>query len=207
MPTFVHNDTGKKIFFTHIPRTAGRFVEANLSLNGFEWVEKHLDTGRGTMSIVNGIEVTHYHREHYQKYLNIEEDTPQFAIVRNPIDRFMSASWYFKRYGDFIQRDLEDPQMFRSIFYGIPFEITRHWYRPQVDFLTNQTHIWRFENKIGEEFISWLSRIVGVKLKLYNDVDYLKVSDEGNKLKRTQLLENNIREVYKEDFEVLYKDV
>ena len=157
------------------------------------------------MSIVNDIEVTHYHREHYQKYLNIEEDTPQFAIVRNPIDRFMSASWYFKRYGDFIQRDLEDPQMFRSIFYGIPFEITRHWY--QVDFLTNQTHIWRFENKIGEEFISWLSRIVGVKLKLYNDVDYLKVSDEGNKLKRTQLLENNIREVYKEDFEVLYKDV
>ena len=67
------------------------------------------------------------------------------------------------------------------------------------------THIWRFENKIGEEFISWLSRIVG--LELYNDVDYLKVSDEGNKLKRTQLLENNIREVYKEDFEVLYKDV
>ena len=47
----VHKDTGKKVFFAHIPRTAGRFVEANLSLNGFEWVEKHLDTGRGTMSM------------------------------------------------------------------------------------------------------------------------------------------------------------
>ena len=207
MPTFIHKETEKKIFFAHIPRTAGRFVESNLLANGFEWVEKHLDTGRGTMSIVNDIEISHYHREHYQKYLNIDEDTPQFSIVRNPISRFMSASWYFKRYGEFIQRDLEDPQMFHSLFYGIPFEITRHWYRPQVDFLTDQTHIWKFESGIGEEFISWLSNIVGVNLKLYKDIDYPRLcSDENNKLKRTQRLENNIREVYKRDFEVLYKN-
>ena len=204
MPNFVHKDTGKKVFFAHIPRTAGRFVEANLSLNGFEWVEKHLDTGRGTMSIVNDIEIAHYHRDHYQKYLKIEKDTPQFTIVRNPITRFMSASWYFKRYGDFIQSDLEDPEMFRDIFYGIPFAITRHWYRPQVDFLNDQIKIWKFEYGLGQEFISWLSSIVGVNLKLYENVDYYKVSDEGNKLVRTQRLEDNIREVYRKDFEVLY---
>ena len=204
MPNFVHKDTGKKVFFAHIPRTAGRFVEANLLLNGFEWVEKHLDTGRGTMSIVNDIEIAHYHRDHYQKYLKIEKDTPQFTIVRNPITRFMSASWYFKRYGDFIQSDLEDPEMFRDIFYGIPFAITRHWYRPQVDFLNDQTKIWKFEYGLGQEFISWLSSIVGVNLKLYENVDYYKVSDEGNKLVRTQRLEDNIREVYRKDFEVLY---
>jgi|TARA_Y100000015_G_C2372934_1_gene80997 hypothetical protein len=204
MPNFVHKDTGKRVFFAHIPRTAGRFVEANLLLNGFEWVEKHLDTGRGTMSIVNDIEIAHYHRDHYQKYLKIEKDTPQFTIVRNPITRFMSASWYFKRYGDFIQSDLEDPEMFRDIFYGIPFAITRHWYRPQVDFLNDQTKIWKFEYGLGQEFISWLSSIVGVNLKLYENVDYYKVSDEGNKLVRTQRLEDNIREVYRKDFEVLY---
>ena len=204
MPNFIHKDTGKKVFFAHIPRTAGRFVEANLLLNGFEWVEKHLDTGRGTMSIVNDIEIAHYHRDHYQKYLKIEKDTPQFTIVRNPITRFMSASWYFKRYGDFIQSDLEDPEMFRDIFYGIPFAITRHWYRPQVDFLNDQTKIWKFEYGLGQEFISWLSSIVGVNLKLYENVDYYKVSDEGNKLVRTQRLEDNIREVYRKDFEVLY---
>ena len=204
MPNFVHKDTGKRVFFAHIPRTAGRFVEANLLLNGFEWVEKHLDTGRGTMSIVNDIEIAHYHRDHYQKYLKIEKDTPQFTIVRNPITRFMSASWYFKRYGDFIQSDLEDPEMFRDIFYGIPFAITRHWYRPQVDFLNDQTKIWKFEYGLGQEFISWLSSIVGMNLKLHENVDYFKVSDEGNKLIRTQRLEDNIREVYRKDFEVLY---
>ena len=31
MPTFVHKETGKKVFFAHIPRTAGRFVEIQSS--------------------------------------------------------------------------------------------------------------------------------------------------------------------------------
>ena len=73
MPTFVHKDTGKKVFFAHIPRTAGRFVEANLLANGFEWGESHMDTGLGVMSVVNGVEIAHYHRNHYQKYLNVEK--------------------------------------------------------------------------------------------------------------------------------------
>ena len=82
MPTFVHKETGKKVFFAHIPRTAGRFVEANLLANGFEWGDSHLDTGLGVMSVVNGVEIAHYHRKYYQKYLNVTEDTPQFSIIR-----------------------------------------------------------------------------------------------------------------------------
>ena len=30
MPTFTHTPTEKKVFFAHIPRTAGRYVDANL---------------------------------------------------------------------------------------------------------------------------------------------------------------------------------
>ena len=33
MPTFKHTPTGKKVFFAHIPRTAGRFIEQNLLEN------------------------------------------------------------------------------------------------------------------------------------------------------------------------------
>ena len=46
MPTFKHS-SGKRIFFAHIPRTAGRFVEANLSKNDFKWDDAHLDNGKG----------------------------------------------------------------------------------------------------------------------------------------------------------------
>ena len=73
MPTFVHKDTGKKVFFAHIPRTAGRFVEANLLANGFEWGESHMDTGLGVMSVVNGVEIAHYHRDHYQRVFECRE--------------------------------------------------------------------------------------------------------------------------------------
>lgn len=207
MPTFVHKETGKKIFFAHIPRTAGRFVEANLLANGFDWGDSHLDTGLGVMSVVNGIEIAHYHREYYQQYLDVE-NIPHFSIVRSPITRFISGSVYLKRtYGDDIQSVMEDPMMFASMIQNLPFKEAWNWYRPQVDFLTNKTHVWKFEDKIGDEFVSWLSGIIELDLKFDDNIVYPKSSDEGNKLKKSPQLELNIRSAYKKDFEVLYKNV
>ena len=207
MPTFVHKETGKKIFFAHIPRTAGRFVEANLLKNGFDWGDSHLDTGLGVMSVVNNIEIAHYHRKYYQKYLNVEEDTLQFSIVRNPLTRFISGSIYLKRtYGNDIQSQMEDPMLFGSMIQNLPFEGSWNWYRPQVDFLSNQTHVWKFENKIGDEFAAWLSDIIGINLKFDDNVEYPKSHDEGNKLKMSPALEVNIRGAYNKDFEVLYQN-
>ncbi len=207
MPTFVHKETGKKVFFAHIPRTAGRFVEANLLANDFDWGDNHLDTGLGVMSVVNGVEIAHYHREYYQQYLDVK-NIPHFSIVRSPITRFISGSVYLKRtYGDDIQSVMEDSIMFASMIQNLPFKEAWNWYRPQVDFLTNQTHIWKFENGINEEFVSWLSSIIGVNLKFDNDIEYPKSHDEGNKLQKTPALEVNIRSAYRRDFEVLYKNV
>jgi len=207
MPTFVHKETGKKIFFAHIPRTAGRFVEANLLANGFDWGDSHLDTGLGVMSVVNGVEIAHYHREYYQEYLNVE-NIPHFSIVRSPITRFISGSLYLKRtYGQDIQSVMEDPFMFSSMIQNLPFKESWNWYRPQVDFLTNKTHVWKFEDKIGDEFVFWLSGIIELDLKFDDNIVYPKSSDEGNKLIKSPQLELNIRSAYKKDFEVLYKNV
>lgn len=207
MPTFVHKDTGKRIFFAHIPRTAGRFVEANLLANGFEWGDSHMDTGLGVMSVVNGVEIAHYHREHYQKYLNVS-NIPHFSIVRNPITKFISGSIYLKRtYGDDIQSVMEDPIMFPSMIQNLPFDGAWNWYRPQVDFLTNNTNIWYFENKIGHKFTTWLSDIIGINLKFKHTIDYPKSGDEENKLKLTPALEKIIRSCYKRDYEVLFKNM
>ena len=97
--------------------------------------------------------------------------------------------------------------MFASMIQNLPFKEAWNWYRPQIDFLTDQTHIWKFEDRIGDEFVSWLSGIVGVDLKFDNDIEYPKSSDEGNKLKMSPTLEVNIRGAYSKDFEVLYKNV
>ena len=102
---------------------------------------------------------------------------------------------------------MEDPIMFGSMIKNLPFEGSWNWYRPQVDFLSNQTYIWKFENKIGDEFAAWLSDIIGIDLKFDDKIDYPKSHDEGNKLKMSPALEVNIRGAYAKDFEVLYKSV
>jgi hypothetical protein len=101
---------------------------------------------------------------------------------------------------------MEDPMLFGSMIQNLPFEGSWNWYRPQVDFLSNQTHIWKFENKIGDEFAVWLSDIIGINLKFDDKVEYPKSHDEGNKLKMSPALEVNIRGAYNKDFEVLYQN-
>ena len=206
MPTFKHS-SGKRVFFAHIPRTAGRFVEANLSQNDFKWDDVHLDNGKGIMSIVNGFEVAHYHRDHYMKYLDTK-DIPHFSIVRNPIDRFISASIYIKRFcGDKAQQGVEDKNSFLYVLKSIPHRQSINWYRPQIDFLRSDTHIWKFEDGFGEDFVSWLSGIVGIDLEFTDDVEYAVAPDEGNKLEKTPQLIDTLTHFYKQDIEQFYPEL
>ena len=206
MPTFKHS-SGKRIFFAHIPRTAGRFVEANLSKNDFKWDDVHLDNGKGIMSIVNGFEVAHYHRDHYMKYLDVK-DIPHFSIVRNPIDRFISASIYIKRFcGDKAQEGVEDKNSFLYVLKSIPYRQSINWYRPQIDFLRSDTQIWKFEDGFGEDFVSWLSGIVGIDLEFTDDVEYAVAPDEGNKLEKTPQLIDTLTHFYKQDIEQFYPEL
>ena len=73
--------------------------------------------------------------------------------------------------------------------------------------MSNQTQVWKFENKIGDEFAAWLSDIIGINLKFDDKVEYPKSHDEGNKLRMSPALEVNIRGAYAKDFEVLYKSM
>ena len=102
MATFRHIPTGKRFLFIHIPRTAGRFVETNLIVNNeFEWADDWEKFGIERMfESVDGpegeIELGHFHREYYEKYLDCE-DIPHVSIIRNPLKRFISASIYINR--------------------------------------------------------------------------------------------------------------
>tara|TARA_Y100000590_G_C15556470_1_gene953010 strand:- start:299 stop:937 length:639 start_codon:yes stop_codon:yes gene_type:complete len=210
MPSFKHKPTGKRIFFAHIPRTAGRFVEANLLWkNDFEWDDVHLDNGLGVMSKVNGIEIAHYHRGHYEKYLDVK-DIPHFSIVRNPINRFISSSIYIKRVYEECQELMEDPMMFSSMLENMPFEESVNWFRPQVDFMSDKTHIWKFEDCMGKEFFSWLSGIVGIDLEFDDNIEYPTSKDEhykDSRLEATPKLIHNLKTLYRKDIEQFYPEL
>ena len=206
MPTYrqtvvTYPNPTKRFLFVHIPRTAGRFLEENFKENGFE-AEQIL------WKSVDGIEVAHFHNELYLKHFDDLGSIPHFTIVRNPVDRFMSCSIFLTRmYGDDIQEAMEDPMMFGSMLQNFPLTQAVNWFRPQIDFLTDDTNIWKFEDGFGSDFDEWMSEILGVKYTT-KDVQYEKLAyGETKKLEKTAKLVNNIMSLYRKDYEYLYPEL
>jgi hypothetical protein len=206
MPTYrqtvvTYPNPTKRFLFVHIPRTAGRFLEENFKENGFE-PEQIL------WKSVDGIEIAHFHNELYLKHFDDLGSIPHFTIVRNPIDRFMSCSIFLTRmYGDDIQEMMEDPMMFSSMLENFPLTQAVNWFRPQMDFITDDTNIWKFEDGFGSDFDEWLSEILGVEYKT-KDVPYNELStNETKKLEKTAKLVNNITGLYRKDIEQLYPEL
>ena len=208
MPTFKHIPTGKRFFFAHIPRTAGRFIIINLmTKNQCAWDDLHLCQEK-MYNHHEGMEIGHFHREYYEKYLKVK-DIPHFSIVRNPITRFKSASLYLNRFvGDDVEQVMEDRQSFFSTLKAMIWHYpeSANWFRSQVDFVTDKTHVWKFEDGFGDNFTNWLSGIVGVDFIFDKDVQYPKQRDEANKFNLTSKHIDNIRDYYSEDFAEFYSD-
>ena len=120
MSTFRHQPTNKRFLFVHIPRTAGRFFEQNLLKgNDFVW-DDNVEIDRQYKSI-DGIELAHFHREYYEKYLEVE-GIPHITIVRNPIDRFISCSIFLRKlYGD----DIDEMLVKSHILHGKLTEVVK----------------------------------------------------------------------------------
>ena len=206
MPTYKQSvvsypNPTKRFLFVHIPRTAGRFLEENILNHGFE-------PEQVIWKSVDGIEIAHFHAELYQKHFDDLSNIPHFAIVRNPIDRFISCSIFLKRmYGDDIHEAMEDPIMFHSMLENFPLTEAVNWFRPQMDFITDDTNIWKFEDGFGSDFDEWLSEVLGVEYKT-KDVPYEKLAyGETKKLKKTAKLVNNITALYRKDIEQLYPEL
>ena len=201
MATYKHT-SGKRLHFIHIPRTGGRFIDKNLLVNGFK--QEH-----STQGTIEGSDIIHLHRELYEKHLDVK-GIPHIAIIRNPIDRFISSSIFLKRmYGD-IQEAMEDPIMFSTMIQNFPLPdeyTTPSWLRPQSDFLTQDTHVWKFEDGFYNEFDVWMSNILEIPFKTRN-IEYKKLeTDETDKLERTDKLVDNIRQFCKKDIETFYPEL
>ena len=196
MPTYKHLPTGKRFLFIHIPRTAGRFLEENFKYNGFQDEYEIWNS-------IDGIEVAHFHRELYEKYLDVK-GIPHITIIRNPIDRFFSASIFLKRiYGE-CQEEMEDVMMFYSMLDNFPLSQGINWFRSQLDFISEETNVWKFEDGFGIDFNNWMSQILGVEFQV-KDVPYKELTtNESNKLERSAKLIDNITSLYRKDIEQLY---
>jgi len=209
MATFKHTETGKRFHFIHIPRTGGRFIEVNLKNNG--WEAEPIEVygiPHYQHSFIEDCEIAHFHRELYEKYCDIE-GIPQIAVVRNPIDKFFSASIYMTQvYGPQIMTQVEDEEKFFYMLENFPFPETLNWWRSQVEFLSEDTHIWKYEDGLGPKFSKWVSEIVGVPFKTDAFAQYEMSPKEGTtKLDKSGKLIDNVRKLCRRDIEQLYPEL
>ena len=207
MATYKHK-SGKRFLFVHIPRTGGRFIEVNLEKNGWE-VEPidYYGIPHYQHSFIDDCEIAHFHRELYEKHCDIE-GIEQIAVIRNPIDKFFSASTYLITvHGRQVQERLEDYDEMVSIIKNFPQSETLSWWKPQVDFLSEKTHRWKFEKGLGTDFGDWVSEKLGVLFEIDPYVNYATNDYEGFKLDKTDKLIQNIRKFCSEDIEQLYPEL
>ena len=198
-----------RFFYAHIPRTAGRFLRTNFLDNGFEWETLALpinfegfNKGEG-----EGIELHHLNREEYEKYYHTQ-GIPHLAIVRNPIDRFMACTMFLKEmYGE-CQELVEDPLMFSTMIQNFPIPASKNWFCPQMDFISSETNLWKFEDGFGKDFEEWFEKIIGVPIQINPKAKTNKlVIDETQRLEKTPKLIENVRMLYEKDIEFLYPEL
>ena len=206
MAVYKHKETGNRFLFIHIPRTGGRFIEVNLENNGWE-VEPidYMGIPHYQHSFIEDCEIAHFHRELYEKYCNIK-GIPQIAVVRDPVDKFFSASIYLTQvYGPDVAKDVEDEDKLSELLKNFPYPETLNWWRPQVDFITQNTHIWKYEDGLGHKFSKWMTNILGLPFKADAFTKYEMSAFEGvSKLDRTDRLIDNVRKLCRRDYEKLY---
>ena len=196
----IYKQKEQRFHFIHIPRTAGRFVEAVIEDNNFK-LEGNFP------NVIEGVELIHLHRDLYEKYFDLK-GIPNITIIRNPIDRFFSCSIFLKRmYGNDIQETMEDPMMFSMMLQNFPLTQAVNWFRPLSDFITEDTYIWKFENGFKDEFEEWISDVLNFPFTV-RDVPYKKLStDETNKLNKSDRLIENIKQFWREDIEQFYPEL
>ena len=211
MGTYRHRETGKRFLFIHIPRTGGRFIEVNLEKNG--WEMEPIDqygVPHYQHAFIDECEIAHFYRDLYEKHCDIE-GIPQLAVIRNPVDRFISASTYFRTlYGSKVQQMMEDYDEFISVIENFHKDLdveTINWWRPELDYLTDKNYLWKFEKGLGDDFGNWMSEKLGVPFEIDSTINYVGNKYEDIKLDKTPKLLENIRKFCSEDIEQLYPEL
>ncbi len=143
MPIFDHPDKGR-VLFIHIPKTAGSSVEKWLRNAGYK-LQK--------ICTWNGPKYQHAPRDIYETWGKFDY---KFTIVRHPLERFVSALGFRTVHaGDAnkIARDVLEQykKSIRTIDWG-------NHLQPQVDFLSDDVEIFRFE----DDFFPQLSKVFDI---------------------------------------------
>lgn len=176
-----------KIFFIHIPRTAGRYINSLLYSSGFDlYYDDYSDQS------IDEIVLPHLHYPHYKKILN-DDTIPEFTVVRDPLDKFNSAitpiiqhNYPNLNINAFSKNELLE---FLDFLKNQGFKHI-NWFRHQSEFISEKTLVWKYEDKFNWQFKNWMYNNFNIEIK--------KIREDKNFNKRTALYDN-LKKIYIDD--------
>lgn len=156
MPIFC-NDTGVKVFFAHVPKTGGTYIEDLFRKNGLEryfWY-----TQPSAMGLT--ISPQHFHRAIFEQFVDFAKFDLRFMTVRHPLDRLISEfrSTYGKGHQLSLAEWLETSE--RNLTSN-PGYRDNHL-RPQMDFYHPALEIHRSEEQFNRGWARGVSERLGVE--------------------------------------------
>ena len=166
----LYKDGKKKIFFIHIPRNAGRYIRQLFLKNGYGISHDQWFLGQQKC----GIDIAHLHYPLYD--LLPIKNLPIFTIIRNPFDRIkkslavqlIDAAWDLKKEENFYKCIEEHRKQ---------YSYHNNWYRPQCEFLSPNTKLWKFDWGFKDQFCEWLNETFNLNVAPAKiNLDYEKFS-------------------------------
>lgn len=203
MTLFVKNQIST--YHIHIPRTGGRFINQMLKENGYELY--HNDQ---SMTIYGYIPM-HMHYPLYEWFEGVENSI-QFAVVRNPYDRFVSSLKILAIKRNYNQKYINNFNSYEFLIEwlereNILYHYHNNWFRPQTEFLNDKVNIWKFEKKLSLDFIIWISNLIGdsiehKKYSYYGDIE-TEINPKRDQYIMPTKLKKHIELYYLKDYELL----
>ena len=141
MPIFF--DQGKSLLYIHIPKTGGSSVETILTQNGYKSSFRFRGFHPRDLTFIK-CSPQHFHAELISKLFYVDQFDKVFTIIRDPFERIKSE-YYWQRHLNIAEK--RPTEWLRSIFHNYetnPYIFDNH-IRPQVDFIVEQSTIFKLE--------------------------------------------------------------
>ena len=147
-----------KVQFLHIPRTGGTFLS-------FLFSQKYLCDHTNFDEFFKDCSVPHLNMVQSNSFFCSSKIFKTFTVVRNPVTRFISClkntNKINKRYVKYM---FENETNFFNTMYKLRKSKTDNFFEPQINFIENDTKIWKFENGFEKEFNAWLVNNLDIEL-------------------------------------------